>query len=74
MKGRMPTSPYLKHYLSGRLEDGRTDDLPTLEVLEEEYIGYVIELSGFDLARSAKILGLPTAELLRRIKRLEIRL
>jgi len=74
MKSGKPVSPYLRHYLTIRPSGESADYLPTLEVLEEAYIGYVLEMTGFDLARSSDILDLPPTDLLKKIKRLEIRL
>lgn len=66
-------SKYLLHYLKIKKTAPQQEYLPTLEMLEEEYINYVMELTGNDLAGSAEILNISPLNLLNKIKRLELR-
>jgi hypothetical protein len=67
-------SQYLSHYLRSKKGEGDIEYLPTLEILEEEYVGYILELTDFDLARAADILAITPNRLIGKIKRLDIRL
>ena len=67
-------SKYLIHYLKSKQKREAVDYLPTLQTLEEEYIGYVLELSGFDLVKSSRILDISPTSLIKKLRHLEIRL
>ncbi len=67
-----PPNAYLRHYLTGRPTSCLIDDLPSLERLEEDYIHYVLELTGSDVVRASEILNISPGELLYKLKKLDI--
>lgn len=63
---------YLHHYLRRKTGAPLHEYLPTLEILEEEYINYVLELTGNDLVKSADILNISPLSLFNKLKRFEL--
>lgn len=72
-KSTQNKSKYLLHYLKIKKKAPQQEYLPTLERLEEEYINYVLELTGNDLAGSAEILNISPMHLFNKLKRFELR-
>ena len=68
----MIKSKYINHYLTHLKQDIHPDSLPTLALLEEGYICYLLELTGNNLAKTADILNLHPDNLFKRLKKYEI--
>ena len=68
----MIKSKYINHYLTHLKQDIHPDSLPTLALLEEGYICYLLELTGNNLAKTADILNLHPDKLFKRLKKYEI--
>lgn len=68
----MGKSEYLKHYLKRIKANNTPEYLPTLGLLEEEYINYLLELTGYDLNNTADILNIQPALLFNRMKKYDI--
>ena len=52
---------------------GFTSPAPSLSVMEEAYILYVLNQTGWNKAKSAKILGIDTSTLYRKIDRYKLK-
>jgi len=68
----MNRTRYLEHFLSLYKRSNFTDNLPTLEILKDEYIRYLLELTAFDILETARILDISPEILRKRLNRLEI--
>ena len=66
----MATSKYLELYL--RKQRGRHQDLPTLAKLEDEYMHYVLEITGNDVLATAEILGVTPKVLFHKLKKFDL--
>lgn len=63
---------YLQHYLNKYKRNDFLDNLPTLEILKDEYIRYLLDLTAFDIQEAAKILDIPPRILRKKLYRFEI--
>jgi len=68
----MRKSKYLNHYLTHLKQNLHPDSLPTLALLEEGYICYLLELTGNNLAKTADILNLHPDKLFKRLKKYDV--
>lgn len=62
----------LQQFLNLSTKNDFMDNLPTLEILKEEYIRYLLELTNFDIRETAKILDIPPLLLKKKLNRFEI--
>ena len=61
-------SDYLHYYLDMKKKQNRGDKFPSLQEVKSDYLRYLLELTGNDLERTAKILDVPRASLNKNIK------
>ncbi len=52
----VPMPRYLYYYLSFNSKNRLRDELPTLENLKSDYIGYVLNVTGKNISEAAEIL------------------
>lgn len=63
----MSFESYLTWYLDCRKHTVGEENLPTLEALNRDYIGYLMDVTDYDMGAVADILGLPSEELTKRL-------
>ena len=69
----MNKTKYLQHYLNLYKRNDLLDNLPTLEILKEEYIRYLLELTDFDIHQTAEILDISPEILKRKLTRFDFK-
>jgi len=69
----MTKTKYLQHYLNLHKRNDLLDNLPTLEILKDEYIRYLLELTDFDIYQTAEILDISPEILKRKLTRFDIK-
>jgi DNA-binding NtrC family response regulator len=63
----MSFESYLTWYLDCRKHTAGEKELPTLEALNRDYIGYLMDVTDYDMDAVADILRLPSKELTKRL-------
>lgn len=67
---RVTISKYLDYYL--RKQRGPHQDLPTLVKLDDEYMHYVLEVTGNDVLAASEILGVSPETLFRKLRKFDL--
>ncbi len=67
----MIKTKYLQHFLNLYKRNDLLDNLPTLEILKDEYIHYLLELTDFDIHQTAEILDISPEILMRKLNRFD---
>ena len=62
---------FLTCYLDARCRQGE-DSLPSLDTLKQDYIQYLIDITGYDINAVADILSLPPEYITRRLKQFSL--
>ena len=67
---RVATSKFFNYYL--RKQRGPHQDLPTLAKLDDEYIHYVLEVTGNDVVAASEILAISPETLFRKLRKFDL--